>query len=114
VDGNPFQRDLVRLRQLDGGYESQLMEGDPDVRRDGKNPLNFFHFQQVPPGLYAIDVYAQDTWRTILSGLTVKTAGAYYGNDSFEDPDNGETMGVPLESPAAPHFEEGTPDLGQC
>jgi len=114
IDGNPFQRDLVRLRQLDGGYESQLMEGDPDVRRDGENPLNFFHFQQVPPGRYAIDVYTQDTWRTILHGLTVSTAGAFYGQESFEDPDKGGNMGVPLENPAAPHFDEPTPDLGQC
>lgn len=114
LDDDPYEPDRVRLRQLDGGYQSELVEGGPDVRQDGQHPLHYYHFHQVPPGLYTVEVWTHEHWHTVLDGLTVSTAGAFLGEQSVEASSTGEDMGTPEEWIVDELLEEEELDMGCC
>jgi hypothetical protein len=114
LDDDPNEPDRIRLRQLDGSYQSVLVEGGENVRKDGDNPLHYYHFQLVPPGLYTVEVFTHNHWHTILTGLSVSTQGAFMGQQSFEDSTNGNRLGTPEDYNADQLLDDPTVDFGCC
>jgi len=114
LDGDPEKADRIRLRQEDGGYEAELTVGDPDVIKDGENPLYYHHFHLVTPGSYTVEVKSYDHWRTVLCKLQVSVQGAFYAGSSFEGEADGGKMGTP-DYQLVDEMEISEPlDLGCC
>ena len=114
IDGDPETPDRIRLIQQDGAYTAELTVGDPDVVKDGENPLYYYHFHAVPPGKYAVEVFAHKHWHAILAGLQVSVQGAFYSGKSFEADTDGDQMGTPHEFLADELPPDHSLDLGCC
>ena len=112
LDGDPDTPDHIRLRHLDGAYEAELSVGDPAVEPDGRNPLNYYHFFEVPIGRYAVEVKVGDQWCTVLTGLKVTPQGAFLGEVRFEAKTDGSRLGKPELDMADELPEEHAADIG--
>lgn len=109
LDDDPDAEDEVRLRSDDGSYEVKLKAGDPDVNQDGKNSLLFYHFRNVPSGVYSVEVKILEAWSIILSGLIVAKGGVFVGGRSFEGSITGAELGTP-EDEVDESSDDGVPE----
>ncbi len=114
LDGDPEHPDCVRLTEQSGLYSAELTEGSPDVVPDGENPLNYYYFHQVPPGLYNVEVKVKNHWSKVIIGLQVSLQGASFRGHSFEAETKGEQMGTPAYYPADQIAHTVAPDVGCC
>jgi len=102
LDDDPLQDDEVRLRSAASGVELHLLASDPDVTPDPDSSLLLYHFREVPPGLYDVEVKCGEHWTTILRGLLVTPSGAQT---------HSKTLGDRVE--AAPERTAPVIDLGE-
>lgn len=114
LDSDPDKPDRIRLRHIDGIYESELEQGGPDVTKDGTYPLYHYHFKCVPPGLYSVEVKLNDEWRLLLRGLQISPGAAVLGKQDFTGSTSGEPFGTPSGLPVAELADDAVLDLGCC
>jgi hypothetical protein len=114
VDEEALPKESVRLRAEDGSYQAELKDSGSGVERDGDNPLNYFHFLNVPSGRYVIEVQTGDQWHIVLRGVDISQKGAFVNGVSWEDSTDGSVLGTPdsKDSDELMDFEE--PRCGNC
>jgi hypothetical protein len=84
MDGDPFQDDAVCLRTRAGGWEDVKLSSDPDVRPAPDTRHLFYPFEDVPAGVYSVEVRIADTWTTVLSDIRVSRGAAWVGDRKLD------------------------------
>lgn len=81
LDDDPMQDDEIRLRSLDGFFEQVVRASDPDAEPSPDERLIYYHFRDVPPGPYRIEVNVGGAWALVVDGLIVtRTGSMLHGN----------------------------------
>lgn len=81
LDDDPLQDDEIRLRSLDGFFEQIVRASDPDAEPAPDERLIYYHFRDVPPGPYRIEVNVGGVWVLVVDGLIVtRTGSTLHGN----------------------------------
>lgn len=80
MDGDPFQDDAVCLRSHGGNWEDVRLSSDPEVVAAPDKRHLYYPFQDVPAGIYHVDVRIAERWNTVLSNLLVTRGKAYIGD----------------------------------
>lgn len=81
LDDDPLQDDEIRLRSLDGFFEQIVRASDPDAEPKPDERLIYYHFRDVPPGPYRIEVNVGGVWALVVDGLIVtRTGSMLHGN----------------------------------
>jgi len=75
LDDDPLQDDEVRLRSEDGCFERVVKASDPEAEPAPDERLLYYHFHDVPPGAYRIEVNVAGRWSKVLDGIVVKRTG---------------------------------------
>ncbi|MBI2687964.1 MAG: hypothetical protein HYX27_16775 [Acidobacteria bacterium] len=84
VDCDPFQDDEIRLMDLCGeGYERIVKSSDPEAVPNHDERLIYYHFTDVPAGLYRLSVRIGGHWVDLASDLIVTPKGAFLGKDKL-------------------------------
>jgi hypothetical protein len=81
LDDDPLQDDEIRLRSLDGFFEQIVRASDPDAEPVPDQRLIYYHFRDVLPGPYLIEVNVGGVWVLVVDGLIVtRTGSMLHGN----------------------------------
>jgi hypothetical protein len=87
MDGDPFQDDAVCLCSVGGHWEDVRLSSDPEVTASRDKRHLYYEFQDVPSGVYHVDVRIGDQWTTVLRGLLVSRGVARLGDRTLgEEP----------------------------
>jgi hypothetical protein len=118
ADGDPFQDDAVCLRSASGFYEQALLSSDEVVRADSDKRYLYYPFEDVPSGVYSVDVQIAGRWTAVISGILVSRGEARRGDEVLgEDPPGdgsaADEAGEDDDEPEAPELGEDG-DEGPC
>lgn len=114
LDDDPMQDDEIRLRSLDGFFEQIVRASDPDAEPAPDERLIYYHFRDVPPGPYRIEVNVGGVWALVVDGLVVTRTGTMlHGNKlTNERPALALGSGLVQESDDADEAESGAGSSG--
>jgi hypothetical protein len=76
ADNDPFQDDALCLRSVSGLYEQALTSRDPEVLVDAEKHYLHYRFEDVPSGVYQVDLQVAGRWVSVLSGIVVSRGEA--------------------------------------
>jgi hypothetical protein len=76
LDDDPMQDDEIRLRSIDGFFEQVVRASDPEAEPKPDERLIYYHFRDVPPGAYRIEVNVGGVWALVVDALIVTRTGS--------------------------------------
>src|SRR5262245_28118198 len=83
LDRDPFQDDEIRLMDLGGAYERVVKSSDPEAVPKREERLIYYHFSEVPAGIYRLSVRIGGQWVDLANGLVVTPKGAFLGKQKL-------------------------------
>lgn len=75
LDDDPLQDDEVRLYSEDGCFTQIVKASDPGAEPAPDERLLYYHFRDVPPGAYRVEVNVGGRWTRVLDGVVVRRSG---------------------------------------
>jgi hypothetical protein len=69
IDDDPMQDDEVRLVAQHGHWEQHVRASDRDAEAKVEERVILYHFRDVPPGIYDVEVNVAGGWRKVMRGL---------------------------------------------
>jgi len=83
MDCDPLQDDEIRLTGAGGGYERVVKSSDPEAVPNHEERLIYYHFPDVPPGIYQLSVRIGGHWVPLANDLIVTPKGAFLGREKL-------------------------------
>lgn len=84
LDGDPLQDDEVRLVRADGHDARVLRVGEPRVEPSPDGTRLLYRFDDVPFGVYRVDVRVAGRWLPVVPEITVRRRGVYAGEQRLD------------------------------
>lgn len=111
LDGDPDQDDEVRLKSIGGHYVVSLHAQDEAVKLHPEKALLLYCFEDVPKGVYTLEVRVGTRWSALLHDVEVRKDGLYVDGHRYNTTVDEIHAGIPHTEEAAENSASVDDDL---
>jgi hypothetical protein len=111
LDGDPEQDDEVRLKSVAGHYVASLHAHDDAVELHPETALLLYRFEDVPKGVYTLEVRIGSRWSALLYEIEIRKDGVYVAGHRYDTTIDEIHAGIPHEKETAEEPPDSDDDL---